>query len=274
MVDTRADYSSRATEAARMVLLELVRILGEYRDDLVLVGGWVPELLFSHAKPKHVGSTDIDMAVNHRTVDEERYRTISQHLRRHNYEPGSQPFIFFRTVQIAGQSIKVQVDLLSGEYGGTGKGHRHQSVQDIKARKARGCDLAFDASERIRIEGTLPEGGKDSVEIKVASIVAFLVMKAMALADRMKPKDAWDIYFCLVNYPGGMTALADAFRPQLGNKLVTEGLLKIREKFQSPEHVGPKWCADFDELINDDDRAIRQRDAFERVNDLLARLGF
>ena len=39
MVATRADYSERATEAARMVLLELVRILGEYRDDLVLVGG-------------------------------------------------------------------------------------------------------------------------------------------------------------------------------------------------------------------------------------------
>ncbi len=49
MVNSRTDYSEHATAAARMVLLELVRILGAYKDELVLVGGWVPELLFSRA---------------------------------------------------------------------------------------------------------------------------------------------------------------------------------------------------------------------------------
>jgi hypothetical protein len=47
MVNSRTEYSERATEAARRVMLELIRILGEYQNDLVLVGGWVPELLFS-----------------------------------------------------------------------------------------------------------------------------------------------------------------------------------------------------------------------------------
>ena len=181
--------------------------------------------------------------------------------------------MFFRTVVVDGREIKVQVDLLSGEYGGTNKKHRHQTVQEIKARKARGCDLAFEMTENIRIEGTLPEGAKDSAIIRVAGIVPFLVMKAMALADRMKTKDAWDIYFCLINYPGGTAALAEVFKPHMENKLVQEAFTKIREKFESPEHIGPKWCADFDEITSEDDRAMRQRDAFERVNDLLTRLG-
>lgn len=51
-----------------------------------------------------------------------------------------------------------------------------------------------------------------------------------------------------------------------------EGLVKIREKFASPEHVGPKWVADFDELRDAEARAIRQRDAFERVAALLSKL--
>jgi len=51
MVGSRIDYPNLATEAARMVMLELVRILGEYKDSMVIVGGWVPELLFANAQP-------------------------------------------------------------------------------------------------------------------------------------------------------------------------------------------------------------------------------
>ncbi len=273
MVSSRADYSQQATQAAHMVMLELVRILGEYHDDIVLVGGWVPELLFSQAQPRHIGSTDVDLAVNHRTIGQERYRTILAHMHKQGYVEAHQPFSFFRTVMVENRPIKVQVDLLSGEYGGMGKKHRHQSVQDIKARKARGCDLAFEMTEEVKIEGTLPTGGKDSASVKVAGIVPFLVMKGMALADRLKAKDAWDILFCLRNCHGGNAALAEAFRPHLSNKLVAEGLGKIRDKFQSVAHVGPVSCADFEEITDREDREVRERDAFERVNDLLQRLG-
>ena len=68
MVNSRTEYSEQATEAARMVLLELVRILGEYRDDLVLVGGWVSELLFRLASTQLVGSTDVDLALNYHNM--------------------------------------------------------------------------------------------------------------------------------------------------------------------------------------------------------------
>jgi hypothetical protein len=41
MADERVDYTSEAVEAARSVIIELVHILGEYRDNIVLVGGWM-----------------------------------------------------------------------------------------------------------------------------------------------------------------------------------------------------------------------------------------
>ena len=273
MVNSRTDYTADAVEAARSVMLELVRLLGEYRDDMVIIGGWVPDLLLCSTGAKHIGSTDVDVALDHRKITDAGYRTILEHLTQRGYQQGDQPFVFCRTVTVGGREIKVHVDLLAGEYGGTAKSRRHQRVQDVTPRKARGCDLAFEMSTDISIEGTLPDGGKDCVTVRVAGIVPFIIMKAMALADRMKEKDAWDIWFCLTYYPGGLDALVEAFRPHLPNRLIVEGLRKIREKFASPEHVGPKWVADFEEIDDAEDRARLQRDAYERVAHLLAKLG-
>jgi hypothetical protein len=272
MVDPRADYTEDAVEAARRVMLEVARVLGEYKDSMVIIGGWVPELLLAATGAKHIGSNDVDIALNHRTLTEAGYRTIREHLTQRGYVQGNQPFVFNRTVAVNGRDIVVQVDLLGGEYGGTGKKHRHQKVLDVTPRKARGCDLAFEINTPITLEGTLPTGGKDRATVQVAAIVPFLVMKAMALAERTKEKDAWDIYFCIQHFPGGLDALAEAFRPHLSNKLIREGLDKIGEKFASPEHVGPIWVADFDELVDPEARAIRQRDVYERVAALLAKL--
>ncbi len=225
MVTKRTDYTAEAVEAARSVMLELTRLLGEYQEGIVIVGGWVPELLLSGAGHRHSSTT---------------------------YE--------------------VEVDFLAGEYAGTARSHRTQNVQDMQPRKARGCDMAFTGPTEITLSGTLPEGGKDSVRIRVASIAPFLVMKAMALASRLMEKDAWDIYYCIRNYPGGIQGLAEEFRPLLKNKLAQEALENIAEKVASPEHVGPKHVADFEEITKPEERALRQRDAYERVNALLALL--
>ena len=273
MVIRRTDYTAEAVAAARSVLLEVVHTLGEYRDDIVIVGGWVPELLLSGDKALHVGSIDVDLALNHRTLQEPDYKTILMLLRSRGYEIGEQPFIFYRKVKVGEQEYTVQVDFLAGEYGGTGKKHRTQKVQDIRPRKARGVDLAFEMLEKIEIAGELPEDGKDATIIQVSAIAPFLVMKGIALSQRLKEKDAWDIYFCIRNYPGGVDALINEFSPILGHPLVQEGLHFIAEKFSSPESIGPTYIADFESTFDPEDRALLQRDAYERVNYLLNELG-
>lgn len=167
----------------------------------------------------------------------------------------------------------MEVDLLAGEYQGTGARHRTQKVQDVRARKARGCDLVFSLFDIIRIEGALPDGSRDSAEVRVASVVSFLVTKANALKDRMKQKDAYDIDYCLKHYPGGPNALADAIRPHADHGLVQEALQIFSEKFASTEHSGPTWVADFYEQEDAEERAITKRACYERMNTLLELLG-
>jgi hypothetical protein len=271
-VVTRTDYNELAVKAAYSVLIEIVRILGKYRDNIVLIGGWVPQFLFQNKSESHTGSIDVDLALDHKRITDEVYKGIHDLLLERGYKQGKQPFIFHRTVYIDGTDVNVQVDLLSGEYEGTGRSHRHQRVQEIRARKVRGCDLAFDDPVEVTIEGDLPGGAKESATIRVSSIVPFLVMKAIVLDDRMKEKDAYDIYYCLKQYSDKLDELVSEFRPHLKNGLIQEGLAKLAKNFKSVEHTGPKFVTAFEEITDEEDRIQMERDAFERVNYLLQEL--
>ena len=142
---TRRDYNAEALRATRTVLIELMQVLGEFRDHVVVVGGSVPGLLLHDPVEPHIGTLDIDLAFDFRNIPEASYQTLLKALTRRGYRQGGQPFQFFRDVPFSDRDpIIVEVDLLAGEYGGTGRSHRTQVVQDARARKTRGCDLVFD----------------------------------------------------------------------------------------------------------------------------------
>ena len=71
---TRQDYESDAVQAARAVAIELTHLLSEYRENIVLIGGWVPELLCPQAEEAYVGSLDVDLALDHRRLTEAEVR--------------------------------------------------------------------------------------------------------------------------------------------------------------------------------------------------------
>lgn len=267
---TRSEYEPVEIRAARSVLVELMQILGEYREEMVLVGGWVPFFLFGTG---HIGSTDIDIALHRALITDDVYATIRELLESRGYREGNQPYIFLRDVPMEdGRSITVQVDFLAGEYGGTGRSRRTQPVQSIRARKVRGCELALDHHTFITVEGPMPDGVANSVIVQLSEVVPFIVMKGMALYNRMKEKDAWDIDFCVQRFPGGIEALAEQFELLRPNGLVEEGLQKIRAKFLTIDAIGPRFVAAFEEIDDADERARRTRDTFERVGALLDRL--
>jgi hypothetical protein len=113
--------------------------------------GWVPELLITQSQHQHVGSIDVDIALDHRKLKEVGYKTILQLLLARGDQPREQPFIFFRAVQLGEQTFDVEVDFLTGEYSGTARGHRTQKVQDMRPRKARGCDLAVSLATEVTL---------------------------------------------------------------------------------------------------------------------------
>ena len=61
---TRTTYTQDAVRASESVLSELVHALGEFRNHMVLVGGWVPSLLLRGAAEVHAGTLDIDVALD------------------------------------------------------------------------------------------------------------------------------------------------------------------------------------------------------------------
>ena len=272
MAVTKVDYPELAVRAAESVLLELVRILGEYLDHIVVIGGMVPKYLAPSAEERHIGSIDVDLALDHRGFDEPGYQTLHKLLETHSYRlDAEQPFIYRRIVVIDDNEITVQVDLLSGEYGGTGRRRRTQKIQDLRPRKARGADMAFDDPVHVKIVGELPGGAKDTATIRIAGIVPFIVMKTMAMRDRLKQKDPYDIYYCLKYFPGGIEEVAEAFNLLRRNKLVGETLGILTEKFASPEHVGPVHITEFLQITDPDEMKFTKRDAYERVSYLVER---
>jgi len=55
--------------------------------------------------------------------------------------------------------------------------------------------------------------------------------------------------------------------------LVQEGLTKIAKHFSTIEALGPKFVADFEEADDPEEVERITRDAFERINAFLKRLG-
>ncbi len=272
----QSNYKETEVQACFSVLLEVMTILGEFRENIVIVGGNVPLILIPSAKEKHPGTIDIDLALDFHYIKDDTYQTMLEALIARGYyqKEGDQPFRFYRDIEDKSRGkITVEINLLAGEYGGTGTARRHQTVQNARARKARGCDLVFESAAKIILTGSLPDGATNELVVKVAAIGPFLAMKGMAIWERMKEKDAYDIYYCCKNYPGGVGALVTAIKPLLKDKLAKEGLGKIKAKFGTVNEIGPSWVADFLEVSDSEERARIQREAFEFTNALMDELG-
>lgn len=273
---TKSEYGSVEVEIARSVLVEFAHLLGEYRDHFVLVGGGAPPLLCPGAVEEHIGSLDVDILFDHGNISDAAYSRIRDILlKRGYYEKAGSAFSFYRDVAGPnGEMVEVKIDLLAGEYGGTGRSHRTQEVQDVRMRKTRGGDLLFESTyprrfENVMVEAALPGGGHDRVLLNVCGVGPFIIMKGFALRDRLKEKDAYDIVYCLRNAPGGIAEVAGQIQPYLGNRLAHESLEVISEKFARLDSVGPISVADFMEVADPAERARIIRDAFERGASML-----
>jgi len=254
--------------ASRSVLIDVLTVLGKYLDKIAIVGGWVLELLFPGRG--HIGSLDVDLALDASRIPAHVYETIKRDLLSASYQQTDPPNRFLRAV--GDPPVQVKVDLLAPESARPAPERSHAVVQGMPVWVAHGIDLAFAFPTTVPVSGTLPEKGRNTVQVPVPRVGAFLCMKAITMSERKKEKDAYDIYFCVANYPGGPDALAEELRPMLSHPLVREGLARLREKFSSLEDIGPVWAAQV-VAEHGGDEEITRRDAFERVNALLDRLG-
>ncbi len=265
------DYSEGQKCAAYMVLGEIVNLLNAFADDLRIIGGWVPTLLYPNSG--HIGSIDVDILLNQLKIDKtDGYMTIKRILEKNGYTRHPEKyFTFVKTVVVDGVNYDVDVDFLSGKYGGEG-GRVSKHVDGVKALPATGGNFAFEFPPKdVPISYKRPDGALDVGHVNVISVVPYLVMKAAALG-RGKPKDAYDIYTTLKHYSGGVKALASEFLPYKDKELVRQMCQKLDEKFLSPTHAGPMDIVAFLDVRDEEERELIKQDAYQQVHYLIGAL--
>jgi hypothetical protein len=253
-------FEPALTRASRSALLELARSLRHYSEALTLVGGWVPYLLLrEHQRAdnpfRHVGSIDIDLVVDPGRIGEDEYATVVDLIRHVGWRTvGDSRFSFERSVPCPdGTSRDIRVDFLTLEPGGEGKKHRHRVVQaNLPARTMHGAELALTHRGPVRLEGTLPGGAQTEVELLMLDVVGCLGTKGIALGERFKQKDAYDIVSVLDNYGAGVSEVSALTRPFADEELMTSALASVWRGFRSVRSEGPIWYAEF---VGGDDEA-------------------
>jgi len=111
------------------------------------------------------------------------------------------------------------------------------------------------------------------VRLRVASLADFLVMKAHAIGGRDKPKDTYDLCYCLEHFPGGMMKPAADWKKRLAEKDVAKAAKILREKFATVEAFGPQQLVEFHNLPGVDEQAMLARRAYELVQQFLRLIG-
>jgi hypothetical protein len=240
---TAQDYEDRGVRAMHAVLIELGQILGSYRGAVVVVGGAVPYLLLRGADPPHVGTLDVDLDLDPERLAEGAYAELVETLTRAGYRrdvEGLKPFQLQRAIDLGdgGDPVLVLVDLLMPRNTKTRR-NRPPLIAGLRVQGADGGEIALKNNVRLTVDGRMPDGRPNQVELLVASIPALLVMKGFALDGRDKPKDAYDIYYCVRNFPGGPVALAGACRPLLEDAVARDGYSRIAAKFSTEDAFGP-----------------------------------
>ncbi len=274
-----ADYDDRTTDAVKKVLIEIGQILGSFRGKFAVVGGAVPWLLLNNEDMPHVGSLDVDLGLDAEALGDGEYATLVEALQGKGYEQRNELKRFQLVRQVpatdGGPAIDIIVDFLMPRDAEIVK-NKPPLVDNFAVQRADGADLALHFYQLVAIDGTMPEGGRNRVEVAVCSIPALLAMKGHALNGRDKRKDSYDIYYCIRNYPDGPAALAEACRPILAHTSGESGYRHIAGKFRTAEDYGPTCVRQFVEdtkVLGERSPDQWQQDAFGQINAWLKILG-
>jgi hypothetical protein len=266
---------SRASQAAERVLVDLGQVLASYMDRMVLVGGLSPSLLFASADPPHSGSIDVDVALKAEALLGGDYARLIECLLDtgryfHSSDP-NQRFRFYTEVDLkdGNRPIRVPVDFLAQ------RGLRLRSKGELEALpfrvlQADGCDAAFIRPEQLTLKDKPnAQGHLNTVTWKVVGVGGLLLMKSFALAGREKAKDAYDIVFCLqqVYEQGLLSDLVKDWATEHNQDDVLRAFVILEQKFKTPNHVGPRWYAEF---LAEGESDVHARFAFEIVQKVLA----
>ncbi|MGH7827898.1 MAG: nucleotidyl transferase AbiEii/AbiGii toxin family protein [Candidatus Binatia bacterium] len=270
----RDDYSDRQVAAARRVLVDLGQVLAAFMDCLVVVGGWTPDLLLPDADEPHVGSIDVDLALDAAKLEEGRYaELVKLLLDTKRYRKGAKDFQLVVEVDLKDgeKPVEVEVEFLAPKEVKLKK-NRPKLLADFRVLQADGCGVAFHAPVELKLPGQNVRGAKNTVRLRVVSLADFVVMKAHAIGGRDKPKDTYDLCYCFAQFPDGMKTVASDWKQRMKERDVVKAIEILRQKFASVEAFGPHQLVEFNSAPDADTQAMQARHAYELVQKFLSLL--
>ena len=269
-----ADYSTRQTKAAHRVLVDVGQVLASFADCLVVVGGWTPDLLLPDAEEPHVGSIDVDLALDAAKLKDGRYaELVKLLLDTRRYRCGEKPFQLVVAVDLKDGEppVQVEVEFLAPKDVKLKK-HKPKLLSDFRVLQVESVIEAFHSPVEMQLQGQNVRGAANTVYLRVASLADFLVMKAHAIGGRDKPKDTYDLCYCLENHPGGMKGLAAVWRRRSQERNIVRAVAVLKEKFATVDAFGPQQLVEFHAAPDLETQAMHARRACEVVQRFLGLL--
>ena len=258
-----SDYDELTTTRCERALVTLLGDIGPWSERIYLAGGLAPRYIVGslpEGARAHVGTTDVDLIIGLALGDEnpEAYRTLENNLKKADFRAKSS-FQWSRnvdgltvTVEFLCETDQVDAGRIYKPREGTGSG--------LGAFNVRGAQLVTrDHVKRFIEAERLDDGGHSRVEVRVANIMSYTVLKIFAFQDRHENKDAYDLVYCLLNCGDGPE---DTGRVAAGSAIrqdaqVTDALRLLAERFESVRHDGPIAYAEF--LADAGDAEVAER---------------
>ena len=264
-------YSSEVTSASKSVLIEVARVLGSYKDYMVLSGGWAPYFVLERfGKGRvHCGSADIDLVLSPKLKSVSVYQTIVKIIEANG----------FSQVEEGGEKIpyrfakgKVELDFLGEPETMKGLAGLMKVQRDLSAAIIRGTSIVFEHFFNHTLEGELPTGVIAQASMNVSNVVGCITTKGLAFEGRRNEKDYYDVYMLLKHFKGGPVRAAKEVEPFADDERVAEALEIIARQFKTVRHEGPFNVAYFIEPRRTRERERVMADAFITVRDFLDHL--
>ena len=223
-------YTGQHVAYCERTLVTLLHKMGPWKKSVFLIGGLAPRYLFPNSA--HAGTTDVDLVVSLELMAEtEAYRTLEKNLKEMGFERSVEEGnpVHWRWRNPISETITVLVELLcddkSAAPGSTVSlpGERRLSALNIP-----GASLAMEDYIEYDLRAELfAEGGVAIETVRVVGLAAFIVLKALAYADRGEEKDAYDLVHVMTL--AGPETSGDAFR-RLKEQTAQPGLFAQAEK--------------------------------------------
>ena len=200
---------------------------------------------------EHAGTADVDLALDLVILDRERYENVAERLRHNGFRPD---------VNDRGNLVRQRwrseqgglVDFVMPPVPPDTEGGRQQPLTaELAAMTMAGLELALQHRVPVTLVGHDLEDRNVERTVPVCSPEVFLVLKGLALAGRMKYKDAYDMHYILLHDLKGAGGLGGAVRALCPNETITRALGFLERDYRDVDSRGPRdVCAFLDELEN------------------------